>query len=448
MELYHWQKKLLSLYNGVGIIKVAPGGGKTLGAIQLIKHKKYKNVIVAVPTLPLITQWEKELKKYNITARVHTYHFLSKNQNHIECDLLVVDECHRSVSPVFKKLYKNVNYKFVIGLSATPNEESEKFCGPIIIDVSFEDANIADFKVVFTSVELTPRERILYDRLSYGLRRAIEERDDMFYHAQKKNIDAIIFKRRSIVYSAKRRIPKTIELINRNKGKNILLICQRIKQADELSDLTGYPVFHSKNCDKDTLKKFKEGYHKCLISVGMLKEGFDKRDIDVVIIVSTAVSEAHHIQSIGRGIRLPNDAVIHILLANDTTDEKLLKFKSKYKHEIEGVFTGKYNTPISSITQLYYKSQRYSLDHQNRIFKPNDTIGRKFCKYNPIIEDLKKYLPRGGRFRITDNNVVLVMTDKKKKEITSIGILKKPLEIELEKTSSYNFIEKWDNSKL
>ena len=186
MELYHWQKKLLSLYNGVGIIKVAPGGGKTLGAIQLIKHKKYKNVIVAVPTLPLISQWEKELKKYNITASVHTYHFLSKDQNHIECDLLVVDECHRSVSPVFKKLYKNISYKFVIGLSATPNEESEKFCGPIIIDVPFEDANIADFKVVFTSVELTPRERILYDRLSYSLQRAIEERDEMFFSSWKE----------------------------------------------------------------------------------------------------------------------------------------------------------------------------------------------------------------------------------------------------------------------
>ena len=442
MKLYPWQKKLLSLYNGCGIVKVAPGGGKTFGAIQLIKNKKYKNVIVAVPTLPLKSQWEKELKEHNVTADVHTYHYLSKN--HDECDLLVVDECHRSVSPIFKKLYENINYKFVIGLSATPNEESEKFCGTIIIDVSFEESNIADFKVVFASIELTPRERAIYDRLSYGLQRAIEERDEMFYQHQRKNIDAIIFKRRSIVYSARQRIPKTIELIKRNEGKNILLICQRIKQADELSELTGYPVFHSKNRDEDTLKKFKDGQYKCLISVGMLKEGFDKRDIDVVIIASTAVTEAHHIQSIGRGIRLPNDAVIYVILANDTTDEKLLKFRSKYKHEIEGSFTGKYSVPISSITQLYYKSKRYSLDHKNRIFKPNNTLGRKYCEYNPIIDVLKKYLPIGGRFRITKNNEVLVMTDRKKKEIVCIGILKEPLNvIEESEKIDYNFAENW-----
>ena len=421
MELYTWQKQLIKNYKGIGIVKGVPGSGKTIGAMSLIKNRNYTDVLIAVPTLPLKKQWKEELKKFNLHARVETFHKLYK-PNNITCDLFIVDECHRSTSPMFIKMYKYIQFKDVLGLSATPNILSQKRCGPIIITVSLEEANIADFTVNFVSIELTPSEKMEYDRLSQQLRSMLNE-EDSIHPQQKQIIDSIVFKRRSIVYSAKNRVSKACKILDNYRNKNVLIICQRIEQADWLATLTGFPVYHSKNQNDAVLRDFKDGIHSKLISVGMLKEGFDKRDIDCLIVVSTAITEAHHIQSIGRAIRLPNDAVIYILLARDTTDEKVLKFKTMYKHNIVGTFSGKFDLPMDELTKLYYKSNSYSLDYKHRIFQQRE-YGREYYNPNAIIASLKEYLPRGGRFRISKDNRVMV---KFKNKVVVVSKLTEPL---------------------
>jgi len=421
MKLYPWQKQLLKIYKGKGIVKGTPGSGKTIGALSLIYNRKYKDVLIAVPTLTLKKQWKDELKRFKMNARVETFHKLYK-PNDISCDLFIVDECHRSTSPMFIKMYKYVIYKDILGLSATPNMLSKKRCGDIILTVSMDEANIADFKVVFVSVPLLPKEKIEYKTISNKLRSSMAE-EEHIHPQQKQIIDALVYKRRSLVYNAKERIPIACKYIYENRNKNTLVICQRIEQANRLSTITGHPVYHSKKQDNKVLEDFKKGKHRCLISVGMLKEGFDKRDIDCLIIVSTAITEAHHIQTIGRAIRLPNDAIIYILLAFDTTDEKILKFRSRYKYEIEGKFTGKYDTPPSKLTKLYYKSKKYGLDHKYNLFKSTKK-GRFYYKKNPIINDLKQYLLRGGSFRISKDKKVMVLF---KNKVVVVTTLKEPL---------------------
>jgi len=135
---HEWQIHLLKIFKGKGVVKAFPGSGKTYGAILLIKYKKYKNVIVAVPTRKLKNQWIEELNKYKVfNVVVETFHILSKQKSSgLRCDFLIVDECHRSTSPVFQRLYKNVSYKHILGLTATPNKECLGFCGDVIVDVA------------------------------------------------------------------------------------------------------------------------------------------------------------------------------------------------------------------------------------------------------------------------------------------------------------------------
>src|SRR4030042_5652078 len=131
---YSWQKRLVRIYKGSGVVKGFPGTGKTFGAILLIKDRGYNNVILGVPTNKLRNQWRKELKEYNIdNVIVETFHILSKERSKgLKCDLFVIDECHRSTSPVFKKIYENIKYDDILGLSATPNKYSLEYCGDII----------------------------------------------------------------------------------------------------------------------------------------------------------------------------------------------------------------------------------------------------------------------------------------------------------------------------
>ena len=427
MILYNWQKQLIKDYKGKGIVKGVPGSGKTLGAIYLIKNRKYQNILIAVPTKALKGQWEKELAVNDIPATVETFHKLCKPKykSQIVYDILVVDECHRSTSPKFVMLYEYQKRKHILGLSATPNKDAEKLCGTIIVEVSLKEANIANFKVIFKSIELSFIERNKYRQLTHQITN-IASRPDSDSVKNKKLLEAIIFKRRSVVYSAKTRIDSTCALIHAHADKNILVICQRIEQANMISEITGFPVYHSQDSNTQTLDDFKRGKIKCLISVAMLKEGFDKRDIDILIIASTFLTEAYHIQSIGRAFRLPNDAVIYILVARDTSDEKILKFKNMYIHEIDGVFAGKYETEMSPLLKEYYAGSKYSIDYHHVIFRKTKQ-GRQYQKYNPIQEELKKYLPIGGMFRVIEDKV-LVKDRKDKSKILVVGMLSKPIE--------------------
>jgi len=427
---HEWQNHLLKIFKDKGVVKAFPGTGKTYAAILLIKYNKYKDVIVAVPTRKLKHQWIDELNKHKVfNSVVETFHMLSKQKSSgLKCDFLIVDECHRSTSPVFRILYKNISYNHILGLSATPNKECLEFCGDVIIDVSLEEAKISNFKVYFHAIDLSFVEQSKYEEYSQAIGRCLgrlrrpgnENKGKL-----RKNLDSLIFKRRSLVYLADSRVPKTVDLLMKNKDKPTLVICKRIKQADKISRLTGYPVYHSEQPDEKALYDFHHDKIPALLSVGMLSEGYDKRNIQCLIIVSTAITEAYHIQSIGRAVRLPDDAEIHILLARKTTDEKLLQFRYMYNHEIVGEFSRRALRPSNPWVEQYYVSDEYFLDLEGRIYQKNPD-GKQYFKSNPITFSLERLFNyRSCRFRVTRDNLVLAKIGGR---IVSLGILQEPLE--------------------
>src|SRR4030042_2477239 len=93
---YEWQNRLLKIYKGRGVVKAFAGTGKTFATILLLRARKYRRVIVAVPTRKLKNQWIDELEKYGLAnVVVETFHILSKPRSRgLKCDILVVDECH------------------------------------------------------------------------------------------------------------------------------------------------------------------------------------------------------------------------------------------------------------------------------------------------------------------------------------------------------------------
>lgn len=427
---YEWQNHLLKIFKKRGVVKAFPGTGKTYAAILLIKKNKYKDIIVAVPTRKLKHQWIEELNKLKVfNAVVETFHILSKQKSSgLKCDFLVVDECHRSTSPVFRRLYNNISYNFVLGLSATPNKECLEFCGDVIIDVSLEEAKVSDFKVYFHAIDLSFVEKSKYDECSQAIGRylgRLRRLGDENKWKIRKNLDSFIFKRRSLVYLADSRVPKAVDLLMKNNDKPTLVICKRIEQADKISRLTGIPVYHSEHPDQSALDDFHHDRIPALLSVGMLSEGYDKRNIQCLIIVSTAITEAYHIQSIGRAVRLPDDAEIHILLARKTTDEKLLQFRHMYNHEIVGEFSRRALKPSNPWVEQYYISDEYYLDLEGRIFQKN-LGGKQYFKDNPITFSLQRlFYYRSCRFRVTRDNLVLAKIGG---SIVSLGILQDPLE--------------------
>jgi superfamily II DNA or RNA helicase len=426
---YEWQNRLIQIFRKNGVIKAFAGTGKTYASILLLKDRGYNKIIIAVPTKKLKQQWLEELKKHRVNnAIVETFHILSKKKSHgLNSDILIVDECHRSTSPVFRRLYDNITYDYVLGLSATPNTTCLEYCGDIIIDVPLKDAQICDFIIYFHAIDLSTNERREYDEYTEAIRRYLgrfRNAHDEHKWRYREKLDSMIFKRRNLVYQAEARIPKAVNIIRKNIEKPTLVICKRIEQANTIARITDFPVYHSETPDEKALDDFHHDRIQTLLSVGMLTEGYDKRNIQCLIIVSTAITETYHIQSIGRALRLPDNAEIHILLARNTTDEKLLRFRNLYHHKIIGEFSARALKPGNPWIEQYYIANEYSIDTEGRIFQ-HTSRGKQYYKDNPITSELERIFNyRGGKFRITKENLVLA---KRGGKVIPLGILQDPL---------------------
>ena len=407
MELYDWQKRAVSTYQGEGTIVAVTGSGKTLAA-RKIAEKVGGKIIVSAPALSILDQWRFEM--YGMpNVEYYSFQTLCKSTAK-ECDLLIVDESHRSVSPEYIKLYKTVYYENILGLTATPNEKCLEMCGDPIITVGFDEARVAPFTVHFHGIQLNPTEMDEYRRLSYGIAAYYSKE-----HLTQEDIeirDAIILKRRRVVYKAEARIPKAIELITTHydQGDKILVICRRVEQAQELHDLLGWiPSIQYHSGQMDDLDIYRRGDVRLCFSVGMLFTGFSDTDTNVGVIVSTPISKSFHYQSIGRIIRYKpgKEAIVHVILANSTSDFNVLNYRDDYSYTLDNIVPPK----VDQFSKEYYEGEVYGFS-MGRIWKRKKDKDpkqfgstRDYLRNDELYRKLRAVKPEGGRFTMGPSGV-------------------------------------------
>lgn len=71
-------------------------------------------------------QWYNEFQKWNYdTSKITFMCIQSAHKEYTEYDLMIIDEIHTSLSPVYSGIYRNIKTKQRLGLTATPPEEDE-----------------------------------------------------------------------------------------------------------------------------------------------------------------------------------------------------------------------------------------------------------------------------------------------------------------------------------
>lgn len=121
------------------ILKAQAGSGKTYIALSLIKHISRKTLII-VPNTYLLEQWFDLLVKFYPDNKTTTFYGKNKDMsgdivvaivNSIsKCELefiesfkfgaVFLDEVHMYNTTSFKSMYSRINFRYMIGLSATP----------------------------------------------------------------------------------------------------------------------------------------------------------------------------------------------------------------------------------------------------------------------------------------------------------------------------------------
>jgi type III restriction enzyme len=209
-------------------------------------------------------------------------------------DLVVfADEHHCYYGPGFSDAVRGLTPRALVGLTATPHKK-------------------------------TPQEQIIFQ---YPLAAAIHDglvktpvlvgRKDDRHDIGTKLLDGIRLldaKRETIGHFVKETGEKSVNPV-------MLVIAQTIAEAEEVAELLRSPSFaggrfaehvlvvHSKKPDEDLvlLAEVEDDNSpvRIIVSVGMLKEGWDVKNVYVIASLRSSISEILTEQTLGRGLRLP-----------------------------------------------------------------------------------------------------------------------------------------------
>jgi superfamily II DNA or RNA helicase len=161
---------------GKGTLEAVTAFGKTYTTMLIIKKMLVKNpnrnFVIIVPSIQLKSQWEakvEDLKVPRSKVQVHVINGLTINKVKLSCTMLILDEVHLYLNgEVFSKVFELIDYKFILGLSATIDRNALGYnllrekC-PVIDTITQEEANnkgwVAEYKEFVLSIELNEKER-------------------------------------------------------------------------------------------------------------------------------------------------------------------------------------------------------------------------------------------------------------------------------------------------
>jgi superfamily II DNA or RNA helicase len=367
--LRDWQVKALQeweISNCRGMIEVVTGGGKTRFALAatykwLVSNSPDAAVVIIVPTTALQDQWY-----VNLTSdlgvspsdiciwperkdKAKTFHVMVINtaRNHMneivnahKTLLVIADECHRYASEENAKALK-VKTTASLGLTATAEREFDDGLerilipnlGPIIYNYTLAQARhdgvISRFSISNVKVHFSDDEQSKYDKATKSLGIALSQGDD-------ERAKQIAMRRSSISKNAISRVTMTIALMEKLRGKKVIIFHEDISIANLIASLLKdkhhrVAAFHSKiakDMRRDNLRMFKVGQLDVLVCCRALDEGIDVPEAECAILVASTSSHRQRVQRLGRVLRTHEDkdlAEIYTVYVTEQEEARLLK---------------------------------------------------------------------------------------------------------------------------
>lgn len=292
----------------------------------------------------------------------------SASKKEIECDLLIIDECHRALSPKRRNVFSCIKYKKLLCLTATLPKEQEyvdflySVC-PLVYKQTMTavmdmDKVVSDFQVINleTDIDFETKKKYRLFQSQFqqasielaGLKRITPELFefkslfDIAKTYSNKSEPAEVVKaakafwwamsmRKRVLYENKHKIKVVAELIKKHPDRKWIIFSKSISFADEIAKSLGVDAYHSKTKNKDeVMAKFKDGRSNILSTVDAVNEGVDIPEADAAIAVSSVSTELIGIQQLGRIARYltGKNAIFYNLYVKDTPEERWVRDKT------------------------------------------------------------------------------------------------------------------------
>lgn len=415
--------------------------------------------------------------------------------------LLVVDECHRAGAREMQHLFQS-RRAFSLGLSATPERDDSgdeepdggdasdlgpapsfddsvvgRELGNVIFELNYAEAIsrgiLPPFRIVHYGLSLKPPEQQAYERISRQIRDLRSEletgkrrglalmrwaRSRAGSDSRAARLISLSSERKQLLFRMADRRAAVLRVLresfDRNPDTKAILFHENIHEVMRLfTELreAGFAVVaeHSEFSDTlraESIRLFRAGIARVIVSVRSLIEGFNVPAADVGIVVAASSSVRQRVQTLGRLLRRSERedgrekaATLFVLYASETVDEFI--YEKANWDEFVGASRNDYfawsdvehsqpepregpprsaRTPESAIkpTELTpggeypgdpHEGTLYSLDTQGTV---SDEEGRPIEPHEQLREVISRMPRGGGRFRVTPVNRFVVRLEK------------------------------------
>jgi len=348
-----------------GILEMATGTGKTYVAIksieELFKREGKLAVVITVPTVHLVDQWQTKLGKFGyrgvkifgsfsqwkrkvateiddfklgylpLLVFITTHDTFCSHEfiglvSSLERALLIADEVHGVGSPHRREGLLET-YKYRLGLSATPERLFDEigttiiknFFGEVVFKFTLKDAIsdgwLSPYEYYPIFVGLEDDEFSRYLKMSKKIGRFYNSIKDT--EKREEIIKKFLISRRNILKNARQKLREFEKLIRQlfMKGEihHCLVYCspdsprqmRGVQQILNSADIIQHKFTASESAGerKRILQSFEDGKYRALVAMKCLDEGVDIPSTYIAIILSSSTNPREYIQRRGRILR-------------------------------------------------------------------------------------------------------------------------------------------------
>lgn len=356
-----------------GTIVGATGFGKTRVGLNcastIIKHKPTFRILVVVPTDTLQKQWKKQLDERGLGLNCDVMIINTAVKQKRQYNVIILDEIHRYASDTFSLIFKQIAYKYILGLTATferlDGKETllAKYC-PVIDTITLEDAltngwvsPYVEYEVLidvdnideWNSMNKEFTEHYEFFNFDWNLISSLVGKDgwknrqiyrdklcppdasaamrkqvltNITYHAM--GFMRIMQSRKKFINEHPKKIELAKKIIQARMDKKIVTFSKKVAVAEQIGYGEVYTGKTSKKRSSTIIDDFNNAAFGVLNSCEKVNEGLDVKGLSVAIILGLDSAKLKAVQRVGRVIRYEagKQAEIFNLILNNTVETK------------------------------------------------------------------------------------------------------------------------------
>lgn len=247
-------------------------------------------------------------------------------------DVIVVDECHRSIYGVWRQVLDYFD-SFVVGLTATPTKQTLGFFNQNLVTEYTHEQAVADgvnvdFDIYRIRTDMTEQGGLLESGLVTGVRNRqsrkvrYEKLDDPFQYKAKELDRAVVAKDqiRTVIKTFKEKlfteispgrkeVPKTLIFAKDDSHADdiVQIVREEFSKGNEFAVKITYRTTGGKA--EELLSDFRNSYGpRIVVTVDMIATGTDVKPLECLLFMRSVHSRSFFEQMKGRGVRVINDS--------------------------------------------------------------------------------------------------------------------------------------------